>query len=105
MNISLNKTVRPSKLQPMIFSLAKDFSKKKDREDYKAVVSSDNEVMCVIVTPYMFEKYQKLNRAIEEAIDEIEDEECSERLLKVLEKNKKAKFISGEDVFKEAGLS
>lgn len=103
MSILLEKTIKPSKLQPQIFALAKDFSQKKE-EDYTAVVSGNNEVLCVIVTPTLFNRYQQLNQLINQTMEDIEDEEDGLRLANILQKFKKPRLIKAQDVFKKAGL-
>lgn len=103
MSILLEKTIKPSKLQPQIFALAKSFSQNKE-EDYTAVVSGNNDVLCVIVTPTLFARYQQLNNLINQTVEEIEDEEDGLRLAKILQQSKKSRLIKAQDVFKKAGL-
>lgn len=101
MKILLEKTLKPSKLQPQIFALAREFQKKKE-PDFRAVVSQDNEVMCFIITPSLFEKYQKLEAMIQFGLDTLEDEEDANRLEDILQKT--PRLISASEVYKKAGL-
>lgn len=101
MKITLEKTIKPSKLQPQIFALAREFQNKKE-EDFRAVVSPDNEVMCFIITPSLFEKYQKLEAMVQFGLERLEDEEDAERLNEILKKT--PQLISADEVYKKAGI-
>ena len=68
MNPPLHKTIRPTKLQPQLFSLIKELSKE---NDYRVIVDKDNEPVCVLMS------YQLLqNIDIQKPFDEkeLEDE-------------------------------
>lgn len=47
MIIPIHKTIRPTKLQPQLFSVLRDLSKS---HDYRLVVDKDNAPLCVMVS-------------------------------------------------------
>lgn len=102
MKITLDKTLKPSKLQPQIFAIAREFQKKKEA-DFRAIVSQNNEVMCFIITPSLFEKYQKMESMIQFGFDALEDEEDAKRLNEILKKA--PKLTPAANVYKKAGIS
>ncbi len=62
MKTELHKTIRPTKLQPQLFSLIKELSQK---NDYRVIVDKDNEPVCVLIS------YQLLqNIDIQKSFDE-----------------------------------
>jgi len=58
MKIDLKKTIRPTQLQPKLYSVVKDLSK---NCDYKVIVNKNNEPLCVI-TSYALFKEVDLNK-------------------------------------------
>ncbi len=53
MQISIDKTIRPTQLQPKIYSIVNYLS---EHEDYKVVVDKDNKPLCVMVSYGIFKK-------------------------------------------------
>ena len=62
MFVSLKKTIRPTKLQPQLFSLIKELSKKKD---YRLIVNKDNQPLCALVS-YKFIEQLDLDKKFDE---------------------------------------
>ena len=49
----LQKTIRPTKLQPQLFSLIKKLSKK---NDYRVIVDKDNHPLCALISYTLVEQ-------------------------------------------------
>lgn len=50
--IILNKTIRPTQLQPQLYAVIKNIYK---GDDYKVIVNKDNQPLCVMISYNLFE--------------------------------------------------
>lgn len=68
--IPLQKTIRPTKLQPQLFSVVKQLS---HSNDYRVVVDKDNKPLCVMVS-YSLIKDINLEESIASKYKNLEEE-------------------------------